>query len=165
MIALLLVLAAFDASAAASGPDAGFRNPVDIQCDRGRMDGPKQQLTCVGHVRVKRNTTDITCDRLIAYYANRDVNEVKRFECIGNVEAVDGDRWARSDYADFNNEKEILVMTGNPEARQGRNTMRGTKITFYVTSDLIDVENVTGVLESKGQDEKRKDKKKKAATP
>jgi lipopolysaccharide export system protein LptA len=165
VIAFLLVLAALDASAPGSGPDAGFRNPVDIQCDRGRMDGPKQQLTCVGHVRVKRNTTDIICDRLIAYYANRDVNEVKRFECIGNVEAVDGDRWARSDYADFNNEKEILVMTGNPEARQGNNTMRGTKITFYVTSDLIDVENVTGVLESKGQDEKRKEKKKKAAAP
>jgi lipopolysaccharide export system protein LptA len=166
VIALLLVLAAADGGApAASSPDGGFRNPVDIQCDRGRMDGSRQQLVCVGHVKVKRNTTDISCDRLIAYYANRDVNEVKRFECIGNVEAVDGDRWARGDYADFNNEKEILVITGNPQARQGNNSMRGSKVTFYVTSDLMDVENVTGTLESKGQDEKRKEKKKKAAAP
>jgi lipopolysaccharide export system protein LptA len=161
VIALLLVLGAVDA-----GPPAGdFKHPVDIQCDRGRMEGPKQQLFCVGHVKVKRNTTDITCDRLIAYYANRNVNEVKRFECIGNVEAVDGDRWARGDYADFNNEKEILILTGSPQARQGNNYMRGTKVTFYVTSDLIEVDNVTGTLESKGQEEKRKEKKRKAATP
>jgi lipopolysaccharide export system protein LptA len=165
MLGLLLLLAAVDAGPGLGSPDGGFRNPVDIECDKGRMDGPKQQLFCVGHVHVVRNTTDITCDRLIAYYANRNVNEVKRFECLGNVEAVDGDRWAKGDYADFNTEKEVLVLTGNPQARQGTNYMRGTKVTFYVNSDLIDVENVTGVLESKGQDEKRKEKKKKAAPP
>ncbi|HXX30487.1 MAG TPA: LptA/OstA family protein [Myxococcaceae bacterium] len=161
MIALFLVLSVADAGT----PPGEFKNPVDIQCDHGRMEGPKQQLFCVGHVRVKRNTTDITCDRLIAYYANRNVNEVKRFECLGNVEAVDGDRWAKGDYADFNNEKEILVLTGSPQARQGNNVMHGTRVIFYVTTDLIEVDNVTGTLESKGQEEKRKEKKRKAPPP
>jgi len=141
----------------------GFVNPVQIQCDKGRMEGGKQQLLCVGHVHVKRHTTDMTCERAVATYVNRDVNEVKRIECVGNVEAVDGNRWAHGDFADFDTTREVLVMTGHPQGRQGTNEMTGTRITFYVDSDLMDVDNAVGVLESKGQDERRKANMKKAA--
>jgi lipopolysaccharide transport protein LptA len=150
------------AAAPDGGSPEGFQNPVDIQCDKGRMEGSKEQLVCVGHVRMKRHTTDMTCERLVAHYVNKDVNEVKRMECIGNVEATDGDRWAKSDFADFDTAKEVLVMTGHPVGRQGTNEMTGSKITFYVDSDLMDVDNVIGVLESKGQDERRKANMKKA---
>ena len=42
------------------------------------------------------------------------------------------------------------LMTGNPEARQGNNTMHGERVVFYVDTDLIEVQNVKGTLESKG---------------
>jgi lipopolysaccharide transport protein LptA len=151
-------------------PDAGpgavaFSNPVDVQCDKGRMEGSKELLVCVGHVRMRRHNTDMTCERLLAHYVNKDVNEVKRMECVGNVEATDGDRWAKSDLADFDTAKEVLVMTGHPVGRQGTNEMTGSKITFYVDSDLMDVDNVVGVLQSKSQEERRKANMKKAAQP
>jgi len=66
---------------------------------------------------------------------------------------------------DFDTAKEVLVMTGHPVGRQGTNEMTGSKITFYVDSDLMDVDNVIGVLESKGQDERRKANMKKAQQP
>ncbi len=66
--------------------------------------------------------------------------------------AVDGERWARGDHADYDTVKEVLVLTGNPEARQGTNTMRGDRVVFYVDTDLIEVERVKGVLESKGKE-------------
>ena len=152
---------------AVAAPDAGsleggFLNPVDVQCDKGRMEGSKEQLVCTGHVHMKRHNTDMTCEKLLAHYVNKDVNEVKRMECVGNVEATDGDRWAKSDFADFDTAKEVLVMTGNPVGRQGTNEMTGSKITFYVDSDLMDVDNVVGVLQSKAQDERRKANMKKA---
>ncbi|MGO8971284.1 MAG: LptA/OstA family protein [Myxococcaceae bacterium] len=158
------------ASLPLGAPDAGplqgeFVNPANIQCDRGRMEGSKEQMVCLGHVHVKRHNTLMTCERAIAYYVNKDVNEVKRIECTGNVEAVDGNRWARGDVGDFDTTKEVLVMTGHPQGRQGTNEMTGTKITFYVDSDLMDVDNAIGVLDSKGQDEKRKANMKKAAPP
>jgi lipopolysaccharide export system protein LptA len=164
---LYVLLAAVDGGVASRGAmDGGTKTPVDIQCDFGRMEGSKQQLVCTGHVRVKRRTADITCEKLIAYYKNKDVNDMKHFECIGNVEAVDGDRWAASDFADYDNEKEVLVMTGHPRGRQGTSRLVGTKIVFHVDSDEMDVDNVVSVLESQGQDEKRKGKKKKGgATP
>jgi lipopolysaccharide transport protein LptA len=145
-----------------AGPEGAFVNPVDVQCDRGRMEGSQELLVCVGHVRMRRHATDMTCERLLAHYVNKDVNEVKRLECVGNVEATDGDRWAKSDFADFDTAKEVLVMTGHPQGKQGTSEMTGSKITFYVDSDLMDVDNAIGVLESKGQDERRKANMKKA---
>ncbi len=123
-----------------------------MDCDRGRMEGSSQRFVCTGHVKMVRNTTTLTCDRSIGHYLGKDATQITRLECFGNVEAVDGDRWARGDHADYDTQKEVLVLTGNPEARQGTNTMKGDRVVFYVDTDLIEVERVKGVLESKGKE-------------
>ena len=133
-------------------PIATPENPVFVDCDRGRMEGSSQRFVCTGHVKMVRNTTTLTCDRSIGHYVGKDATEITRLECFGNVVAVDGERWARGDHADYDTVKEVLILTGNPEARQGTNTMRGEKVVFYVDTDLIEVERVKGVLESKGKE-------------
>ena len=138
-------------------PMATPENPVDVACDKGSMNGELRQFICIGHVRMVRNRdkpseTTVTCDRSIAHYVGKDATQVTRLECFGNVVAVSGDRWAHGDHADYDTQKEILVMTGNPEARQGNNTMHGERVVFYVDTDLIEVQNVKGTLESKGKE-------------
>ena len=138
-------------------PLATPENPVDVSCDNGSMNGNLRQFICIGHVRMirnggKPNETTVTCERSVAHYVGKDATQVTRLECFGNVEAVSGDRWARGDHADYDTVKEILVMTGNPEARQGNNTMHGERVVFYVDTDLIEVQKVKGVLESKGKE-------------
>jgi len=127
-------------------------NPVFVDCDKGRMEGSSQRFVCIGHVKMVRNTTTLTCDRSIGHYLGKDATQITRLECFGNVQAVDGERWARGDHADYDTVKEVLVLTGNPEARQGTNTMKGDRVVFYVDTDLIEVERVKGVLESKGKE-------------
>jgi lipopolysaccharide export system protein LptA len=127
-------------------------NPVFVDCDKGRMEGSSQRFVCTGHVKMVRNTTTLTCDRSIGHYLGKDATQITRLECFGNVQAVDGERWARGDHADYDTVKEVLVLTGNPEARQGTNTMKGDRVVFYVDTDLIEVERVKGVLESKGKE-------------
>lgn len=127
-------------------------NPVFVDCDKGRMEGSSQRFVCIGHVKMVRNTTTLTCNRSIGHYLGKDATEITRLECFGNVQAVDGERWARGDHADYDTVKEVLVLTGNPEARQGTNTMKGDRVVFYVDTDLIEVERVKGVLESKGKE-------------
>ena len=127
-------------------------NPVFVDCDKGRMEGTRQRFVCTGNVKMVRNNTTLTCDRSIGHYLGKDATQVTRLECFGNVQAVDGERWARGDHADYDTTKEVLVLTGNPEARQGTNTMKGDKVVFYVDTDLIEVERVKGVLESKGKE-------------
>ncbi len=141
--------------AAAEGSRAAIatpENPVFVDCDKGRMEGSQQRFVCTGHVKMVRNTTTLTCDRSIGHYLGKDATEITRLECFGNVVAVDGDRWARGDHADYDTVKEVLILTGNPEARQGTNTMKGDRVVFYVDTDLIEVERVKGVLESKGKE-------------
>ena len=133
-------------------PIATPENPVFVDCDKGRMEGSQQRFVCTGHVKMVRNTTTLTCDRSIGHYLGKDATQVTRLECFGNVVAVDGDRWAHGDHADYDTVKEVLVLTGNPEARQGTNTMKGDRVVFYVDTDLIEVERVKGVLESKGKE-------------
>jgi lipopolysaccharide export system protein LptA len=144
--------------AAAASTDSGRtpiatpENPVFVDCDKGRMEGSQQRFVCTGHVKMVRNTTTLTCDRSIGHYLGKDATQVTRLECFGNVVAIDGDRWAHGDHADYDTVKEVLVLTGNPEARQGTNTMKGDRVVFYVDTDLIEVERVKGVLESKGKE-------------
>jgi lipopolysaccharide export system protein LptA len=146
------------AAAGTTGTDSGRtpiatpENPVFVDCDKGRMEGSSQRFVCTGHVKMVRNNTTLTCDRSIGHYLGKDATQVTRLECFGNVVAVDGDRWAHGDHADYDTVKEVLVLTGNPEARQGTNTMKGDKVVFYVDTDLIEVERVKGVLESKGKE-------------
>ncbi|HEY1907415.1 MAG TPA: LptA/OstA family protein [Myxococcaceae bacterium] len=133
-------------------PIATPENPVFVDCDKGRMEGSQQRFVCTGHVKMVRNTTTLTCDRSIGHYLGKDATQITRLECFGNVVAVDGDRWAHGDHADYDTVKEVLVLTGNPEARQGTNTMKGDRVVFYVDTDLIEAERVKGVLESKGKE-------------
>jgi lipopolysaccharide export system protein LptA len=148
--ALAALLAA--ASPARDSADAGVKAPspitakypVDISSDHLHGEGKKQKLLWLGHVKVKRGTTNITCDRLVAHYTQ--AQEVKRGECDGNVEVLDQDKWAKGDHADFDNTTGILIVTGNPEAKQGFNHVRGTKVIFSLDEDIIDVDDATAVL-------------------
>ena len=147
-----LAPSAAPADAGTRTPLATPENPVFVDCDKARMEGTERRFVCTGHVKMVKGTTTLTCDRSIGYYVGKDATQLTRLECFGNVVAVDGERWAHGDHADYDTVKEVLVMTGNPEARQGTNTMKGDRVVFYVGTDLIEVERVSGVLESKGKE-------------
>ncbi len=66
------------------------------------------------------------------------------------VEVVDGDRWAKGERAEFDNVAGVLEVTGSPEARQGPNTMRGTRVLFFLGRDLLQVENATTTIDTRG---------------
>src|SRR3712207_8316542 len=53
--------------------------------------------------------------------------------------------------SDFNNVTGTLVVTGSPEARQGHNHMRGSKVTFRVSEDILDVEDARAIFETAGK--------------
>ncbi|MFN0063044.1 MAG: LptA/OstA family protein [Myxococcaceae bacterium] len=131
-------------------PDGGvsLRHPIEVKAEHLQVQAKLGQATWTGNVRAKRGATHLTCDRLVAHY--RIGNEITHLECFGNVEVVDGTKWAKGERADFNNETAVLVVTGNPEAREGKNHMRGTKVIFDVAKDTLDVEKAQAIFETKG---------------
>jgi lipopolysaccharide export system protein LptA len=123
-----------------------LKHPVAITADRLEIFGKKQQAVWSGKVKARRGETDLTCERLVAHYTK--AQEITRIECTGVVEVVDGNKWAKGERAEFDNVTGVLEVTGSPEARQGPNTMRGTKVTFHVGRDVIQVENARTQFET-----------------
>ncbi|MDQ3265291.1 MAG: LptA/OstA family protein [Myxococcota bacterium] len=117
---------------------------IDIKADRLEIQGRANQAVWVGRVRAKRGNTDLSCDRLVAYYTPDQ--QISKIECTGSVEMHDGDRWAKGERAEFDNARGVLIVTGSPEAQQGPNHMRGTKVTFHMEKDLVQVENPVVVI-------------------
>lgn len=142
MILEAFLIAVLSSSAQAKGalpPLKGKNKQVSVQADQFQVAGKAREATFVGHVRAKRGPTLLTCDRLIAHYSEGE--EITRIECIGHVEAHDGEKWAKGDRADFDNQTGILEVTGSPEAHQGPNHMVGTKVVFDVEKNTITVSN------------------------
>jgi len=131
------------ASSSPLGP-VDLKEPVQINADL--IEGGKSQATLTGNVKVKHRTLDLKCDRMIAYFASTRV--VTRVVCTGGVNAVDGDRMARGERAEYDVASGVLVVTGTPEARQGTTYMRGTKVRLTLGSERLDVENAVIIFES-----------------
>ena len=123
-----------------------FEHPIEIHSEKFRVYSQKHQAVWTGHVQAKRDTTDLRCQQLTAYYTEDE--KISRLECVGNVEVTDGDRFASGEHADFDNVSGVLVLTGSPQARQGPNRMLGSKVIFSVGKDTLEVENATTFFET-----------------
>ena len=121
-----------------------LRNPVDLSADH--VSGDRAQAVLTGNVRVKHQTMDIRCDKMTAYY--NQPRQVTRVVCAGNVRAVDGDRQARGERADYDVPSGVLVVTGSPEARQGNTYVTGTKVRLVLGNERVEVENARILVES-----------------
>lgn len=131
MSPLLLTLALLSAA------DAGvlLARPVTVSGDQGTVLNREHRAFYRGHAKVVRDTTTITCDELELQY--REGQSVERIIARGNVEAVDGERWARGDLANYENDTGVLTVTGHPEARQGKRQVAGEVVTFVTGTDSL----------------------------
>ncbi len=125
---------------------------VEIDSDLLVLEDKKSTAVWKGNVRARRGPTLIKAPELIAHYDEHGV--VTMVQARGGVEATDADKWARGQRADYDNAHGVLVVTGKPEARQGPNRMRGSKITFITGKDTLEVENATTVLQADGKKKK-----------
>lgn len=118
---------------------------VSIDADLLTTEGLKNEAKWTGHVRAVKDKTTLLAPELTAHYDEQ--GEIKRVLARGGVEVTEGDRWARGQNADYDVPKDTLVVTGKPEAKQGKSRMKGTKVTFFSGSEFLEVENATTVIE------------------
>lgn len=116
---------------------------VRIASDRLYVYRQKNQAVWLGRVRARRDTLDLRSDKLVAHYVGQELTELQAF---GRVQAQDRDQGASGERAVFDNRTGVLVVTGDPQARQGPNRMRGTKVTFTVGKDTLEVENAVSII-------------------
>lgn len=125
--------------------DGGAVDKIAIDADSLVLDEHQSLATWAGHVKARRGDTTLLAPVMTATYDEQGT--VTRVQGRGGIEASQNNKWARGERADYDAQRKVLVVTGNPEARQGSNRMRGTKVIFYQAADVIEVENVTSVIE------------------
>lgn len=123
---------------------AGFKRPIVIQSTRLDVHNGRRQATWVGKVRARHDDMLLTCDRLVASYTAEQ--EIRRMSCIGNVQVEDGETWARGERADFDPDRGTVVVTGSPEARQGGNHLKASRVTFRIGSDVLEIDNAQAII-------------------
>ncbi len=123
-----------------------LRSPVEITANL--VSGDRAQAVFTGNVQVKHRTMDLRCDKMTAFYTGGAAQEVTRVECTGGVRAVDGDRSAKGERADYDVPAGVLIVTGSPEARQGTTHMVGTKVRLTLGSERLEVENARITVET-----------------
>ncbi len=139
----------------------GKESPVPTSADISarRVSGTPTQAVFTGDVVVKHRTMDLRCDKMIAHY--NGAGEVTRADCVGNVRAVDGVRTAKGERAEFNVPTGVLVLTGNPEARDPTTHLRGTRVRMTLGNENFEVENAVVTVETaplREQQQQRKGK-------
>ncbi|PZR13515.1 MAG: hypothetical protein DI536_12200 [Archangium gephyra] len=119
---------------------------VNIDADKLELWSKDKEAKWTGRVRVVKDKTVINAPEITALYD--EAGEVTRVKARGGVEVSEGDRWARGQNADYDVQKGVLVMTGNPQARQNKTRLKGTKVTFYSGTDFLEVDNATTIIEA-----------------
>ncbi len=155
-ISLLSAAPAFSASAKDKVGKDNEKKPIEIQSDKLRSENEGKKIIFTGNVLSTWGDLEIQSDTL-EVYANPKKEKGKKIKklsdgqpeqdlekiiAIGNVRIKKGDRRARGDRADYNNKKQIIVITGKPNATawEGDNIIKGEKMTFHLEEDLFKVE-------------------------
>jgi lipopolysaccharide export system protein LptA len=149
----LLIILLTDALQAQEGPLAtplNNKEPIKITSDTLEADNRNQTFLFKGNVKVIQGSTEITSERLKVWYKSDGggqgtspdgASRIRDIEAGGNVVILFDGRTAKSERALYSADKGTLTLLGeNATIIDGKNTIRGSKITLYRTQDRITVE-------------------------
>jgi lipopolysaccharide export system protein LptA len=147
---------AFSAKSKAALKKEREKNPIEIQSDKLRSENEGKKFIFSGNVVSTWGDLEIKSDILEVYSnpkskvsrkkATDDVSQagqdLDKIIAIGNVDIKKGDRRAKGDRAVYDNKKQIIIITGEPNATawEGDNIIKGRKMTFVLEKDLFEVE-------------------------
>ena len=128
------------------------KDPVEIEADHLVLVDKVETATWTGlPVKAKKGVTRLFAPNLKARYD--DKGEVKHLEGWGGVHVIDKDREAWGSALDYDLDKGVVVVTGNPRARDGLKRIAGSRVKMLTQEDRIVVDDAKTVFQN---DEKKK---------
>lgn len=126
------------------------KEQIQISADRLDADNRNQTFVFKGNVKVVQGKTIITSETLKVWYkgdadqeadASTGNTRIRDIEASGNVVILFDGRTAKSDRALYSADQETLTLLGETASIiDGKNTIKGAKITLYRARDRITVE-------------------------
>ncbi len=113
--------------------------PIDITSSRLEANLKSHIVIFSGDVVAKQGNVVLYCDRLTAYYGEKE-KDITKIVATGDVKITRKDMIATGGKAVFDNVGKLLTLSGSPRIWQAKNIIEGTKIVFYLGTDRIFVE-------------------------
>ncbi|MCL2028944.1 MAG: lipopolysaccharide transport periplasmic protein LptA [Deltaproteobacteria bacterium] len=164
MAAMAALVMAAASLVKAEGPGQS-RGPIAISADRLETDDAAGVVHFIGAVVARQGSMTLTCDRMKVFYTvepsgegeaassplgagNREIDRVEAFD---RVKMVDGDRLAVGDHAIYLARKapRRLILTGNARVWQGRDSLTGHRVIYFLDEKRSVAESKPGAAESK----------------
>lgn len=138
---IMMVFLAYSASLAATDPDAhsAVRKdrsdlPITIKSNQLSTDNKGKTAVFTGKVVAKQGDVTIFADKVTISYGDQKA-EVEKIEADGNVRMIHENSIGSASHAVYENRQGRMTMTGNPRVTQGKDTLSGEIITYYVDED------------------------------
>jgi lipopolysaccharide export system protein LptA len=158
LTAITLVFLCLSMAAAAQDPTPPLQpapgsEPIRITAERLVTDSKENSAEFSGHVKAIQGNTVITAQRLKIYYKTADHDSqpvagsesLKKIIASGDVEIKFDNRVAVTQEAVYITDDKRLVLTGpNSKITNGKDSVSGSKITFFRADGRIQVEGGEG---------------------
>jgi lipopolysaccharide export system protein LptA len=116
--------------------------PVTITSDRMEGDFKAGVITFLDQVKVVRGEMILYADKVVTYPKDGG-EDLERVIATGHVKVISGNRTSVADRAEYLEEGEILLLTGNAKVTDENNTLTGPLIRVYLNEDRTEVEGNT----------------------
>ncbi|MGB5218795.1 MAG: lipopolysaccharide transport periplasmic protein LptA [Smithella sp.] len=133
-----------------------FDEPMEITSDRMEAFNDKKLIIFSGGARITQGKSVLKANRLLLYYKGELKNENKKneiraeqngilekIEAQGNVSFTREERTAHGDQAIYYMESNKIVLTGNALLNEGKNSIKGERVTVFINENRGLVESDT----------------------
>lgn len=129
---------------------------MEITSDRMEAFNDKKLIIFSGNARITQGKSVLKSDRLLLYYKGQlktenKKNEIRadqngnleKIEAQGNVSFTQEERSAQGDHAIYYMESNKIEMTGNALLNEGKNSIKGARVTVFINENRGLVESDT----------------------
>lgn len=116
--------------------------PINIEADRMVSLEKKNSVLFSGNVHATQADVQILSSEMTVYYseaAKGKGQEVKKLQCVGNVEVTKGDWLGTGQKMDYLAPERKVILSGNAKAWQGKNQVSGETIVYYLDEGRSEV--------------------------
>jgi lipopolysaccharide export system protein LptA len=133
---------------AAAITDQKEKKSIIITSETLTADNKNSTAIFEGSVVARSDDITMYSDKMTVFYDNTR-NKVTRIHALGRVKVHKEEKALFSDEADYLEEDDKIIFTGNPKAVDGENVISGTQIIFYLKDDRAEVQGSRVVLQNK----------------
>lgn len=127
---------------------SGSNEPVSVKADRLEFHYDDRLLVYQGNVEIRQGNTTIHAAEVKVQLSHGNRMEVQEVRALGHVRLSQGERWATAREAIFDQTSRTAILRGEAVLHDGRNEVKGDKVTVYLDEKRSVVEGGSGRVQA-----------------